>query len=41
MAITVIVRSEGGSDTRLTFDGMQRVVIGRGAGSDVRLPDPG
>ncbi len=41
MAITVIVRSEGGTDVRLTFDGMQRVVIGRGASSDVRLPDPG
>ncbi len=41
MSITVIVRSEEGSDARLTFDGMQRVVIGRGAGSDVRLPDPG
>ncbi len=24
----------------LTFDGMQRIVIGRGLGSDVRLPDP-
>jgi pSer/pThr/pTyr-binding forkhead associated (FHA) protein len=24
----------------LTFDGLQRVVIGRGPGSDVRLPDP-
>jgi pSer/pThr/pTyr-binding forkhead associated (FHA) protein len=41
MRITVIVRSEGGADARLTFDGMQRVVIGRGAGSDVRLPDAG
>ncbi|MGA7123274.1 MAG: FHA domain-containing protein [Polyangiaceae bacterium] len=41
MSITVIVRSEEGSDARLTFDGMQRVVIGRGAGSDVRLPDAG
>jgi len=41
MPITVIVRSEGGGDARLTFDGMQRVVIGRGAGSDVRLPDAG
>ncbi len=28
-----------GEDTRLTFDGTQRVVIGRGPGSDVRLPD--
>jgi pSer/pThr/pTyr-binding forkhead associated (FHA) protein len=44
MPITVIVRvaaREGaGQETRLTFDGTQRVVIGRGAGSDIRLPDP-
>jgi pSer/pThr/pTyr-binding forkhead associated (FHA) protein len=39
MAITVIVRSGVGSEPRLTFDGMQRVVIGRGASSDVRLPE--
>jgi pSer/pThr/pTyr-binding forkhead associated (FHA) protein len=39
MAITVIVRHGDGDDTRLTFDATQRVVIGRGAGSDVRLPD--
>ncbi len=40
MPITVIVRSPGGAETaRLTFDGAQRVVIGRGAGSDVRLPE--
>ena len=39
MPITVIVRSAGDEDARLTFDGTQRVVIGRGAGSDVRLPD--
>jgi pSer/pThr/pTyr-binding forkhead associated (FHA) protein len=39
MPITVIVRSVGGDGVRLTFDGTQRVVIGRGAGSDVRLPD--
>jgi pSer/pThr/pTyr-binding forkhead associated (FHA) protein len=39
MAITVIVRSEGVGDARLTFDGLQRVVIGRGASCDVRLPD--
>jgi len=39
MALTVIVRGPGG-DTRLTFDGTQRVVIGRGASCDVRLPDP-
>src|ERR1700687_4032997 len=38
MPLTVIVRSAGG-DARLTFDGTQRVVIGRGPGSDVRLPD--
>jgi pSer/pThr/pTyr-binding forkhead associated (FHA) protein len=44
MPITIIVRvaSRQGpaEETRLTFDGTQRVVIGRGAGSDVRLPDP-
>ncbi len=39
MPITVIVRHGSGEDTRLTFDGTQRVVIGRGPGSDVRLPD--
>lgn len=39
MGITVIVRSAGPEKTRLTFDGTQRVVIGRGPGSDVRLPD--
>jgi pSer/pThr/pTyr-binding forkhead associated (FHA) protein len=39
MPITVIVRHGAGDDTRLTFDGTQRVVIGRGPGSDVRLPD--
>jgi pSer/pThr/pTyr-binding forkhead associated (FHA) protein len=37
MALTVVVLSAQGA--RLTFDGTQRVVIGRGAGSDVRLPD--
>ncbi|MGH7269108.1 MAG: FHA domain-containing protein, partial [Polyangiaceae bacterium] len=37
MAITVIVRAAG-QHARLTFDAA-RVVIGRGAGSDVRLPD--
>ncbi len=37
MALTVVVLSAAGA--RLTFDGTQRVVIGRGAGSDVRLPD--
>jgi pSer/pThr/pTyr-binding forkhead associated (FHA) protein len=40
MAITVLVRSAASEKMRLTFDGTQRVVIGRGAGSDVRLPDP-
>jgi pSer/pThr/pTyr-binding forkhead associated (FHA) protein len=39
MPITIIVRHGAGGDTRLTFDGTQRVVIGRGPGSDVRLPD--
>ena len=39
MPITVIVRRGDAEDARLTFDGTQRVVIGRGAGSDVRLPD--
>jgi pSer/pThr/pTyr-binding forkhead associated (FHA) protein len=39
MSITVVVRSVGSEEIRLTFDGTQRVVIGRGAGSDVRLPD--
>jgi pSer/pThr/pTyr-binding forkhead associated (FHA) protein len=40
MALTVLVRSPASEKVRLTFDGTQRVVIGRGAGSDVRLPDP-
>src|SRR5258708_5834766 len=39
MPLTVIVRSAAGEDARLTFDGTQRVVIGRGPGSDVRLPE--
>jgi pSer/pThr/pTyr-binding forkhead associated (FHA) protein len=43
MPITVIVRAlasaASGESLRLTFDGTQRVVIGRGAGSDVRIPD--
>jgi pSer/pThr/pTyr-binding forkhead associated (FHA) protein len=39
MSITVIVASGRPEETRLTFDGTQRVVIGRGAGCDVRLPD--
>jgi pSer/pThr/pTyr-binding forkhead associated (FHA) protein len=37
MALTVIVLSAGGP--KLTFDGTQRVAIGRGSGCDVRLPD--
>jgi len=40
MPVTVIVRAEGGTESRLTFDGTQRIVLGRGAGCDVRLPDP-
>jgi pSer/pThr/pTyr-binding forkhead associated (FHA) protein len=40
MPITVIVRSSTGGEARLTFDGMQRVVVGRGSSCDVRLPDP-
>ena len=39
MPITVIVRCGDGEESRLTFDGIQGVVIGRGASSDVRLPD--
>lgn len=42
MPVTVVVRSssEGASEPpSLTFDG-PRIVLGRGAGSDVRLPDP-
>src|SRR5260370_20716165 len=39
MPITVVVRSVANDCALLTFDGTQRVVIGRGAGSDVRLPD--
>lgn len=40
MPVTVIVRPGNGSESRLTFDGTQRIVLGRGAGCDVRLPDP-
>jgi pSer/pThr/pTyr-binding forkhead associated (FHA) protein len=42
MAITVIVHvpTPTQGEVRLTFDGTQRVVIGRGSSSDVRLPDP-
>lgn len=42
MPITVVVRSSSEVATEppsLTFDG-PRIVLGRGAGSDVRLPDP-
>lgn len=41
MPITLTVRAEpgGGSEPSLTFDAA-RVVIGRGASCDVRLPDP-
>jgi len=39
MPLSVLVRSTTGGDTRLTFDGMQSVVLGRGASCDVRLPD--
>jgi pSer/pThr/pTyr-binding forkhead associated (FHA) protein len=39
MPITVIVRSGGMNDARVTFDGIESVVIGRGASCDVRLPD--
>jgi pSer/pThr/pTyr-binding forkhead associated (FHA) protein len=39
MAITVVVRMATGDDARLTFDGLQSIVIGRGASCDVRLPD--
>lgn len=37
ISIKVLGQSE---PFELTFDGLQRVVIGRGASSDVRLPDP-
>ena len=43
MPVTVVVRTvsgaSGGAEPSLTFDG-SRIVIGRGGGSDVRLPDP-
>lgn len=39
MPVTVVVRSASGEAPSLTFDGA-RIVIGRGGGSDVRLPDP-
>jgi pSer/pThr/pTyr-binding forkhead associated (FHA) protein len=41
--VTVVVRTasgpSAGAEPSLTFDG-SRVVVGRGSGSDVRLPDP-
>src|SRR5271156_4060817 len=41
MPISILIRSSGESDgtSSLTFDGA-RIVIGRGPGCDVRLPDP-
>lgn len=40
MPVTIVLRTEGGQGERaLTFDG-ERIVIGRGPGSEVRLPDP-
>jgi pSer/pThr/pTyr-binding forkhead associated (FHA) protein len=39
MPLTVVVRSASSGEARLTFDGTQRIVLGRGAGCDVRLPD--
>src|SRR5579863_8070357 len=40
MSLTIIVRASPERQVSLTFDGTQRVVIGRGASSDIRLPDP-
>jgi pSer/pThr/pTyr-binding forkhead associated (FHA) protein len=39
MSITVIVCAPAGDESRLTFDGTTRIVIGRGSSCDVRLPD--
>jgi pSer/pThr/pTyr-binding forkhead associated (FHA) protein len=42
MPVTVVVRTASGPSPEapsLTFDG-SRIVVGRGSGSDVRLPDP-
>jgi pSer/pThr/pTyr-binding forkhead associated (FHA) protein len=39
MPVTILVRAGNGTESRLTFDGAQRIVLGRGAGCDVRLPD--
>ena len=38
MSVTVVVRVENGECPEVTFDGT-RIVLGRGSGSDVRLPD--
>ncbi len=38
MSVTVVVRVENGESPEVTFDG-SRVVLGRSAGCDVRLPD--
>jgi pSer/pThr/pTyr-binding forkhead associated (FHA) protein len=39
MPITLIVKDPAGPDLPLALDG-ERIVVGRGAGADVRLPDP-
>ena len=40
MALTIVIRSgDGQTPAQITFDG-PRVVIGRGDGCEVRLPDP-
>jgi pSer/pThr/pTyr-binding forkhead associated (FHA) protein len=39
MPVTVFVRTDTGVPVELTFDGMQPIVVGRGASCDVRLPD--
>lgn len=39
MPVTIVVRTDDQQERALTFDG-ERVVIGRGPSSDVRLPDP-
>ncbi|MGH7293889.1 MAG: FHA domain-containing protein, partial [Polyangiaceae bacterium] len=39
MPLTLLVRAASLPEARLTFDGMQPVVVGRGASCDVRLPD--
>ncbi|HEY8091005.1 MAG TPA: FHA domain-containing protein, partial [Polyangiaceae bacterium] len=40
MPLTLLVRATNLGEARLTFDGMQPVVVGRGASCDVRLPEP-